>query len=76
MMKSIQLILRELLGLIVDDWLLAVAIILWLTIVWLVLPQLGVEGTVRGIALFAGLGLILVESSWRQARRQKREATM
>lgn len=75
MMKSIRLIVRKLFGLLVDDWRLALAIIVWLAIVWLVLPSLGVEGTHRGIALFAGLGLILVESSWWQTRRQKRQAT-
>lgn len=70
MTKLARLIVRELFGLVVDDWHLALAIIIWLAIVWLVLPQLGVEGAVRGIALFAGLGLILAESSWRQVRQQ------
>lgn len=69
MTKLARLIVRELFGLVVDDWRLALAIIIWLAIVWLALPPLGLEGAVRGIALFAGLGLILAESSWRHARQ-------
>ncbi|MGH7078370.1 MAG: hypothetical protein ACREFU_09750 [Acetobacteraceae bacterium] len=65
---------RELLGLVVEDWSLALAILAWLAAIWLVAPRLGLEGAGRCVALFLGLGLILAGSSWREARRQRRGA--
>lgn len=68
-MGWIRTVLREGLGLFVDDGSFAVAILAWLLLVWLVLPRLGVEAVWTGIILFAGLALILVESATRRARR-------
>ena len=67
----IRAITRELAGLFVDDGRLAVSIVGWLAIVWLVLPEFGAALIIRCSALFIGLGLILAESSVRQARQRK-----
>jgi hypothetical protein len=67
-MKWIRNILREVLGLFVDDASFALAILVWIGMVWLVLhrTRLAVPG---GIVLFLGLGLILIESVIRFSRR-------
>lgn len=73
-MRGIRLVVHELLGLVVDDWHLAVAILAWLGIIWLVTSSSGFAGPAGCAGLFAGLGLILAESSWQQARQHGREA--
>ena len=67
-MKMIRTFVRELVGLFVDDGRLALSIVVWLAVVWLVLPEIGASAIVRGLALFLGLGLILVENAVRAAR--------
>jgi hypothetical protein len=67
-MKMIRTIVRELVGLFIDDGRLALSIVVWLAIVWLVLPAIGASAVVRGLALFLGLGSILVENAVRGAR--------
>ena len=62
-------ILREIYGLFVDDGNLALAVIIWLAIAWLVLPRLAHGALWAGIVLFLGLAVILMESVWRRARR-------
>lgn len=68
-MRWIGTVLREIFGLFVDDGSFAVAILVWLAVVWLVLPRLAVPAVWVGPVLFAGLALILVESATRRARR-------
>jgi hypothetical protein len=63
--------LRELIGLFVDDGSLAVTALIWLTVCGLVLPPLGVAGAWLGLALFAGLAVILAENALRAARRKR-----
>lgn len=67
-MRWLKKILRELFGLFVDDGKFALAILLWLGFARLLLPRLGVVQTMEGIFLFAGLGIILVESTIRYSR--------
>jgi hypothetical protein len=71
-MKWLNSILREVLGLFVDDGSFALAILIWLGALWVVLPHLNVPRGWDGVILFAGLALILVESAWRRARNEAR----
>ena len=68
-MRWIGTVLREIFGLFVDDGSFAVAILVWLAIMWLVLPHLAVPAVWGGPVLFVGLALILLESATRRARR-------
>ena len=70
----IRSIFREILGLFVDDGSFAIAILMWLGVVWLLLPRFGLWLQWRGPILFAGLGLILVENTMRYARRKPNAA--
>jgi hypothetical protein len=63
--------LREVIGLFVDDGSLAVTALIWLALCGLVLPALGVAGAWLGVALFAGLAIILAENALRAARRKR-----
>jgi hypothetical protein len=69
-MGWLKTILHEAYGLFVDDGSFAVAILLWLGINWQIVPRLGLALEARGILLFVGLALILVESAVRRARRR------
>ncbi len=66
---QLKTIWHEMLGLFVDDQLLAVAILVWLAVVWLLVSHAGIAPVWHAIALFAGLAVILVESTIRAARR-------
>jgi hypothetical protein len=68
-MSWIRTVLREIFGLFVDDGSFAVAIILWLALVWLVVPRLALPSGLGGLVLFAGLVAILFESVLRRARQ-------
>ncbi len=70
-MNALKTILHEILGLFVDDGSFALAILLWLALVWFLvrLLQLPAAG---GIVLFLGLAAILVESVTRFARKPRR----
>jgi Na+-driven multidrug efflux pump len=63
--------LRELVALFVDDGSLAVIALIWLAVCGLVLPPLGIAGAWLGLALFAGLAIILAENALRAARRKR-----
>ncbi len=69
-MNSIKTIFREILGLFVDDYAFALAILLWLAIMRWGAPRLNLPPGWNGILLFAGLALILSESALRFARRR------
>jgi hypothetical protein len=68
-MRWLQAVLGEVFGLFVDDGSFALAIVVWVGIVWLVRPWLPISPAWSGIILFAGLALILAESALRRARR-------
>lgn len=67
-MGGMRLVLHEALGLVVDDWHFALAILVWLAVIWLATSPLGLGGSAGGVALFVGLGSILGHRSWRAAR--------
>jgi hypothetical protein len=68
-MNWLKTILREVLGLFVDDATFALAILLWLLMVKMITPHLGIPARWTAIILFAGLALILAESTIRYAKR-------
>ena len=67
-MRWLRAIIGEIFGLFVDEISFALAIVGWIAVAWLVLPQLAV-GSGGGPVLFVGLAAILVESVLRRARR-------
>ncbi len=70
-MTWLRKIAAELFGLFVDDGSFAIAILVWLGVLWLALPHLPINNTWRAIILFAGLAIILVESVLRRARQRQ-----
>ena len=68
-MSWIKTILCEVWGLFVDDGRFALAIIVWLLILGLALPRLGIAPVWTGLLLFLGLAAILLESACRRATR-------
>jgi len=61
----------EFYGLFVDDGSLAVAVLAWLAVCWLILPRLGVTSLWHSALLFTGLVVILAESALRRARQRR-----
>jgi hypothetical protein len=70
--KRLRGILAQVYGLFVDDGRFALAILAWIGVVWKVLPWLGLAPEWAGVALFAGLAVILLEGAWRRAGGQRR----
>jgi membrane protein implicated in regulation of membrane protease activity len=70
-MNWLKPILREIFGLFVDDASLAAAILLWLSLVKILTPHISIAARWSGIILFAGLALILAESTTRYAKRPR-----
>jgi membrane protein implicated in regulation of membrane protease activity len=64
-------ILREIVGLFIDDGSLATAILVWVAIVALLLPALGLPEVWRAILLFVGCVVILIENVARSVRRRR-----
>ena len=60
------------LGLFVDDWGLAVSILLWLAFIVLCLRRPGIPAWIMAVLLFSGLASILIESAQRVARSRRR----
>ena len=71
-MKWLRTICREILGLFVDDGSFAVAILVWLGVVWILSRHLGLGSVLGTVTLSAGLVLILVESAVRFAKDRRR----
>ena len=69
-MTWLRNIVAELFGLFVDDGSFAVAILVWLGLLWLLLPRLPLDDTWRAVILFFGLAAILLESVMRRARQR------
>lgn len=67
-MKLLRTILSELIGLFVDDGIFAAAVLIWLALVAFAAPAVGAPALWRGVALFAGLVAIMIESVVRRAR--------
>jgi membrane protein implicated in regulation of membrane protease activity len=70
-MKWIKTILSEIFGLFVDDAAFALAILIWLGLMRWMAPRLNLPPTAIVIVFFAGLALILIESTARYARRKR-----
>ena len=70
-MKWLKNILREIFGLFVDDGNFALAILLWLAVVRWATPHLNIPSGITGVILFAGLALILAESTTRYSRQKQ-----
>lgn len=70
-MKWIKTVLREIFGLFVDDDAFALAILIWLGLMHWIAPRLNLPATTFAILFFAGLALILIESTARYARRKR-----
>jgi hypothetical protein len=68
-MSWLKAVLRETYGLFVDDGRYVSVLIVWLLLIWLVLRRWPIFGRWSGVVLFAGLGLMMVESAVRAARR-------
>lgn len=68
-MALLKQMVEEILGLFVDDGYFALAVIVWLALVWLVLPHLSIQADWNPVILFAGLIAILLESVLRRAGR-------
>ncbi len=66
-MTWIKSVWGEFMGLFVDDGSLAVAVLLWLAVCWLIFPRLPVPHIWHSGILFSGLVVILAESSLRRA---------
>lgn len=69
-MNALKAMLREMFGLFVDDGSLAIAVLGWLALLRLLLPQLPVPALWHGVILFTGLLAILLESALRRARQR------
>ena len=68
-MHWIRVAVREVYGLFVDDGSFAIALLVWIVAAVVALPLLG-AGNWGGVALFAGLAVVLAESALRAARRR------
>jgi hypothetical protein len=68
-MRWLKVIVTEFFGLFVDDGSFALAILVWLGLVWAAVSRLPVSSMWRGAIVFAGLAAVLVESAWRRASR-------
>ena len=67
-MSWLKPVLQELIGLFVDDVRFALTILLWVSLLWLLLPKLPLAASWHGPILLIGLLAILLESVWRGAR--------
>jgi hypothetical protein len=68
-MRWLKTIVAEVFGLFVDDGSFALAILVWLGVVWAGVSRLRMPSVWHGVVLFAGLTAILAASAWRGARR-------
>jgi hypothetical protein len=69
-MSWLRTIFKELLGLFVEDGSFSIALLVWLWLLWGILPALPIPATFHAVILFAGLAAILFENSVRRARRR------
>ena len=69
-MRWIKSIAREVVGLFVEDGSFAGSIAAWLVVCLAALPRLAASARWAGLALFAGLAALLIESVLRFSRRR------
>lgn len=69
-MGWVRTVVREVLGLFVDDGSFALAILLWLGVMWFAASHLRL-GVLGGAILAAGLLLVLLENLVRSSRKKK-----
>jgi hypothetical protein len=67
-MQALSKIVREFIGLFIDDGRLAITVLGWIAICGLLLPTLRSRSPLQGAILFIGLALILVESVLRGSK--------
>ncbi len=70
-MGWMRTVVREVWGLFVDDGSFAIAIVVWVGVMWVVAQRFGVSSRAMGAVLFAGFAVILVESLLRFARGKR-----
>ncbi|MBV9114716.1 MAG: hypothetical protein JOY67_18035 [Hyphomicrobiales bacterium] len=70
-MSWIKMVISELAGLFVEDGSLALAILIWLALIGFAVARFDGLSEWQGVVLFAGLALILIENTWRRARRSR-----
>ena len=68
-MNGLKAFVVQIWRLFVDDGSFALAIAVWLGVVWAAAPRLPVLRAWQGAILFAGLAVILAQSALRSARR-------
>jgi hypothetical protein len=66
-MTFVSTILKELLGLFVDDGSLAIGIFIWIALVAGLVKIAALSPAFCGVLLFVGLGALLLENVWRTA---------
>lgn len=71
-MQWLRTVGREIWGLFVDDGSFAAAIVVWLAIVLFGMRRAGWGEHWGGVALFAGLALVLIENVLRYARHTRK----
>jgi hypothetical protein len=71
-MQWIQSVAREVWGLFVDDGSFAAAIVVWLAVALLGLRRVPWGVRWGGVALFAGLAIVLIENVLRYARKGRK----
>ena len=71
-MTSLKTILREILGLFMDDGSFAFSILAWVSVVVFLLPHFGLALPWRGAVLFGGLAVILFSSAVRFSRQRSK----
>ena len=67
-MGKLGTIAREVFGLVVDDGILAAAVVVWTAAVWFLVSRVGLPPGWGALALCAGLVAILIETTLRRAR--------
>jgi hypothetical protein len=66
-MTFVSTILKELLGLFVDDGSLAIGILIWVGLIAALMKTPLLSAEISGVLLFVGLGALLLENVWRTA---------
>jgi hypothetical protein len=67
--RWMKTIVQELFGLFIDDGSFALAIVVWIGVLWFLAARVLHSATWNGAVLFAGLGLILLASTIRRSRQ-------
>ncbi len=70
-MRWLKTTLREVYGLFVDDGMFAAAILCWLLLIRILMKAAFISALWLALLLFAGLAIILIESTARYARRRR-----